>query len=213
MRILIFGAGILGALLFIVASILGGAQIEGYSLISQFISESYATGLPNTDYLRYMYIASGVLLALFGFTVSSAMPKSTGIKIGFFLFAIFYGFGTVVTGFFPCDIGCNPDPEVASLSQFIHNTVGFLTYTIVPFCLLGIGFLAKGLGSMVKFGKISILCGVLSFGFVVLLFGNPTGSFIGLFQRIIEGSILFWVIFTATTVKTNGLKITGHPTA
>lgn len=201
MKTLIFGAGILGTLLFVVASILGGAQIEGYSLVSQYISESYATGLPNTEYLRYMYIASGILLALFGFMAPSEMPKSKGIKIGFFLFAIFYGFGTVTTGLFPCDIGCNPDPDKASLSQFFHNTAGFLVYAIVPFCLMGIGLSTKRITDATDISKISIICGVLAFAFVVLLFGNPTGPFIGLFQRIIEGSILFWVIYTTLHIR------------
>ncbi|TMM58362.1 DUF998 domain-containing protein [Maribacter algarum] len=206
MRILIFGAGILGTLLFVVASILGGAQIEGYSLVSQFISESYASGLPNTEYLRYMYVTSGVLLALFGFLVPSKMPKAVGIKIGFFLFAIFYGFGTVTTGFFPCDIGCNPDPEKASLSQFIHNTAGFLTYAMVPFCLLGIGFSSRKIMDSTNFPRVSIICAILAFSFVVLLFGDPTGPFIGLFQRIIEGSVLFWVVYTAFYIQRTNNK-------
>jgi len=202
MRNLIFWSGILGAFLFVIASILGGAQIEGYSFVSQYISESYATGLPNTQYLHYMYIASGLLLALFGFLIPSVIQKSTGLKIGFFLFAFVYGLGTVTTGFFPCDMGCNPDPDTATLSQFIHNAVGFLVYAIVPFCLIGIGFSAKNLVDKAKFSKVSIICGIVSFGFVILLFGNPTGSYVGLFQRIIEGSILFWVIFTAFGLKT-----------
>lgn len=206
MKKLIFGAGILGPLLFVVASILGGAQIEGYSLISQYISESYASGLPNTEYLRYMYIASGILMALFGFMAPSSLPKSKGLKLGFFLFAIFYGLGTVATGFFPCDIGCNPDPEIAILSQFIHNTAGFLVYAIVPFCLIGIGFASKIKTGGANYAKVSIICGGLAIGFVVFLFGNPTGPYIGLFQRIIEGSILFWVIFTASKIKAKEAK-------
>jgi len=148
-----------------------------------------------------MYIAAGILMAVFGFMAPSAMPKSSGIKIGFFLFAIFYGFGTVITGFFPCDMGCDPDPENASLSQFIHNTAGFFTYAIVPFCLMGIGFSSRKMMGVTDFSKTSIFCGILAFSFVVLLFANPTGTFIGLFQRIIEGSILFWVIYTSFYIR------------
>ncbi|MFK7813440.1 MAG: DUF998 domain-containing protein [Maribacter sp.] len=194
-------AGILGALFFIIASILGGAQIEGYSLVSQYISESYANGLPDTQYLRYMYITSGVLLVIFGFTAASSLSQLKGIKIGFFLFAIFYGLGTITTGYFPCDMGCNPDPEVATLSQFIHNTAGFLVYAVVPFCLLGIGFSSKKIESATSFSKTSIICGSLALCFVVFLFGNPTGPYIGLFQRIIEVSILFWVIYVALYIE------------
>ena len=202
MKLFIFGAAVLGALLFVGASVLGAEQIEGYSMIAQYISESYAAGLPNTQYLRYLYIASGIFFALFAVMAPYEMPKSKGVKIGFFLFAIFYGLGTVTTGFFPCDIGCNPDPEIASLSQFIHNTVGFLVYATVPFCLIGIGFLSKKIIGPTKFSKTSLLCGAIAICFVVLLSGNPTGPFVGLFQRIIEGSILFWVVFTGYTIQT-----------
>lgn len=193
--------GVFGALLFIAASILGGLQIDGYSFISQYISESYAKGLPNTEYLRSMYIASGILLALFGFLAPSKMPKDKGIKIRFFLFAIFYGIGTISTGFFPCDLGCPSEGENMSLSQFIHNISGFLVYAVVPFCLLGIGLATKKKLENNNFSKVSIICGVLALGFVVLLFGNPTGSFIGLFQRVIESSILFWVMYTAFFIR------------
>ena len=201
MKIITFSSGIIGAALFIIASILGAAQIEGYSLVSQYISESYSSGLPNTSYLRYMYIGSGLLLAFFGFSTPSLFPKARGLKIGFLLFAIFYGFGTIVTGFFPCDLGCNPDPDKASLSQFIHNTMGFLTYIVVPFSLISIGLSTRRIMHLKKYANVSMLCGGLAFVFVVLLFGNPTGSFIGLIQRIIEGSILFWVMYTALYIR------------
>jgi len=201
MKNVTFLAGILGALLFISASILGGLQIEGYSFIRQFISESYATGIPNTTYLRYMYMSSGVLLALFGFLTPFVLTKIKLPKIGYFSFAIFYGFGTLITGFFPCDFGCPSDGDHLSISQFIHNTAGFLVYAVVPFCLIGIGFFAKKGNVGVQYAKITIICAVLAFAFVVLLFSNPNGPFIGLFQRFIEASILFWVIYTALYIR------------
>ncbi len=197
---IIFSSGLLGALLFIVASILGGLQIEGYDLISQYISESYATGLPNTTYLRKMYIVSGACLACFALLTASVKESSTGLKIGLVLFGIFYGFGTMVTGFFPCDIGCPSDSENATVSQFIHNAAGFLTYSVVPFCLLGIGVASRKLKGGFNISAYSLVCGAVALVFVVLLFGNPKGAMIGLFQRIIEGAILFWVIRTALIV-------------
>jgi len=189
-----FFCGLIGALLFAIASVIGGMQIDGYSFISQFISESYATGIPNTNYLRYMYIASGFLLSLFGLTAPFAFPNSKGIKIGFILFAIFYGLGTVTTGYFPCDYGCPGDSEI-SLAQFIHNTAGFLVYSIVPFCLIGLGISFRRFEQTKVLSKLSFVCGIVSLVFVVLLFGNPKGPLIGLFQRIIEASILIWTIY------------------
>lgn len=196
-RRIVFISGILGALLFITASVLGGLQIEGYSFISQYISESYATGLPNTDYLRYMYMVSGLLLAIFAFSTTSVLPAAKGAKIGFILFGIFYGLGTVTSGFFPCDLGCQPDPEDATLSQFIHNAAGFLVYSIVPFCLMGIGIASKKWRGIWNMYSYSLVCGIVSLIFVLLLFADPTGAMKGLYQRIIEGAILFWVIRTA----------------
>ncbi len=191
-RTIIF-CGMVGALLFIATAIYGGLQIEGYDFVTQFISESYATGIPDSEKLQYAYITSGILLALFAFLAPSALPKSRGITIGFILFAIFYGLGTVATGYFPCDYGCPADADV-TLSQFIHNTAGFLTYAVTPICLIGLGAAFRKFPKTKILSKISIVCGTSSLIFVLFLFGNLQGSFIGLFQRIIEMGILTWVV-------------------
>jgi len=204
MRKIVFLCGVVGALLFVIASIMGGLQIQGYSFISQYISESYATGIPNSDYLRYMFIASGFLLFLFGLFAHSTLPKSKGIKIVFILFGVSYGLGTVLTGYFPCDLGCRPDPINPSLSQFIHNTAGFLTYSTVPFFLIGLGISFKKLQATRRLGGVSLVCGILALVFVAFLFGNPTGPYIGLFQRIIEASILSWIIYCSFHIWRTG---------
>lgn len=197
---IILWSGVLGASLFVLASIWGGLQIEGYSFISQFISESYATGIPSSDYLRILFVASGILLAIFGFTTAAVIKNAKGLKISFLVFAIFYGLGTVSTGFFPCDFGCPADGDI-SLSQFIHNTSGFFAYAIVPFCLIGAGLTSKKHPDLYGLSKASLIFGVFSLVFVVFLFGDPTGPYIGLIQRIIESSILIWVVRTAFYIR------------
>jgi len=199
-------SGILGAIVFALASIIGGLNIEGYDVISQYISESYATGIPNAHYLQKAFMVSGVLLALFGFLGSSVFPRSNAIKIGFVLFGICYGLGTLTTGIFPCDIGCEPDSENPSLSQFIHNASGTLAYSIVPFCILGLGITFKKWRETKKLVSLSLICGTISFVFVILLFGDPVGPYRGLFQRIIEGGILFWIIGTSIFILRNGVN-------
>ncbi len=196
-RFLVFALGVLGALLFIVPSILGGLWIDGYSFVRQYISESYATGVPNAAYLRFMYIASGLLLFAFSLLAPNFFPKSKTCQMGFLVFGILYGLGNIVVSLFPCDEGCPTGIEDSSFAQIIHNASGFLTYLIVPFCVLAIGFSLRKMLKAQRLPIIATVCGVIAFAFVVLLFGNPTGQFIGLFQRIIEGSILFWVISTS----------------
>lgn len=202
-RKIVFYCGIVGAMIFAITSVIGGLQIEGYNFISQYISESYATGIPNVEYLQYLFIVSGILLAIFAFMAPSVLPKSKSVGISFSLFAIFYGLGTVMTGIFPCDLGCQPDPINPSVSQFIHNTFGFLAYAITPFSIIAIGLSSKKWQNSSNISAISIICGIMSFCFVLLLFQNATGAFIGLYQRIIECCILLWVIYSSLFIKNN----------
>jgi len=201
MKKLAMWSGILGAVLFVITSVLAGTAIEGYSHISQYISESYATGIPKAEQWQNLFKMSGVLLFFFGIISAWVFPKNIGAKIGFVLFAVFYGLGTLVTGIFPCDLGCLFDAENASLSQIIHNAAGGLTYTVVPFSLLLIGLTTRKNEQLSSFSKASIIGGVLCFVLVMLLFSNPDGDYIGLFQRIIELTILAWVVRTAIFIK------------
>jgi len=142
-----------------------------------------------------MYIVSGCLLLLFGFTAPQALSLSKVAKGGFYLFGIFYGLGTATVALFPCDFGCPTAIESSSLSQLIHNASASFTYMVVPVCLLIIGLSLRSRDGLIGVSKVSLICGALSLVFVVFLFGNTSSPFIGLFQRIIEGSILFWVVY------------------
>ena len=198
-----FWLGILGALLFIVPTIFGGFQFQNYSHISQFISESYAIGSPYGIYMRVLgYIPSGLLITLFTFSVLKFLPKSNLLRIGLISFGVFYGIGGIIVGVFPCDIGCNKEFLNPSISQLIHNLSGALTYLIVPFSLILIGLSARKWSNGKSIFYISLSCGIIAFVFSFLLSNDPTGSYIGLFQRLIESSILFWLISFSFYIKT-----------
>lgn len=198
-----FWLGILGTIFFIVPSILGGFQFENYSHISQFISESYASGTPYGIYLRvFGFIPSGVLIALFALAALRLLPKSILLKLGLISFGLFYGLATIIVSIFPCDIGCNKAFINPSLSQIIHNFFGALTYIIVPFSLILIGISARKWKDGTSIMYISFICAAIAFAGTALLTNNPTGAFIGLFQRITESAILFWVISFAFYIKT-----------
>jgi hypothetical protein len=199
-----FWLGILGALFFIIPSVLGGLQFENYSHISQFISESYAFGTPYGVYMRFFgFIPSGILIALFSLSCWKLLSKSGLLKLGLFGFGLFYGIGTVIVGVFPCDEGCNKDLLNPSVSQLIHNLFGGLTYLIVPTCLILIGLSSRKWSKTTSFSTLSITCGTIALIFSALLLGDPDGNYIGLFQRITEGSILFWLINFAFYIKNN----------
>ncbi|MCX7547735.1 DUF998 domain-containing protein [Xanthomarina sp. F1114] len=197
-----FGFGILGVLFFIIASILGGFQFDNYSHIQQYISETYAINAPYGIYLRvFGFIPSGIFIILFSFSALKLLPENKLLKLGLVGFAFLYGLGNILVSIFPCDIGCNKELINPSVSQIIHTISGGITYTLVPFCLILIGWAARTWTDGKNIMLLSFICGIISFIFSLLISGNPTGYYIGLFQRIIEGSVLIWITTFAFYIK------------
>ena len=197
---LIFFIGLLGVLLFIGTTLLGGFLIEDYNSLEQFISESYAIDTEHGLLLRILgFIPSGMLLTVFCFLAPKYLQTSKQTKFGFYGVGLFYGIATIVVSIFPCDSGCNRELIAPSISQLVHNFIGALTYTLVPIFILLVGF---GLKSAHKTLSIqSFVLGGLSIFFVFILMGNSNSHFIGLYQRIIESIFLLWFILCAFRIK------------
>ena len=199
---LVFWTGILGVTFFGVASFLGGFQFDNYNPISQYISETMAVDTPHGKLLRFFgYIPSGILLTIFSFTGHKKFPKSNVTKIGFCGLGIFYGIATIIVGLFPCDKGCNKELIDPSVSQVIHNLTGLLTYIFVPISIILIGV---GLRQSKKYdglSKFAIICGLICILFIGLLLSDPFTNYAGLFQRIIEGTFIIWIIACSIFIK------------
>ena len=199
---LTFLIGIVGASLFIISSVLGGLLIDNYSIISQYISESYAIDTEYGMVLRtFGFIPSGIFIAIFCFTGVRFFAPTKLLNIGFYGIGLFYGLATVVVGMFPCDSGCNKDFIDPSTSQLIHNFMGLLTYLFVPILIILIGLELKKIEKNTVFYLQSIVLGVISFLFVSVLFLNSNSKYIGLYQRIIELVFILWVVFCAIAIK------------
>ncbi len=197
-----FQYGILGATLFIVTTLLAGFQFENYSHTSQLISESYAIDSPYGIYLRmFGFIPSGIFIFLFSIHAKRIFSSSKKVKLGLSLFGIFYGLATVLVSIFPCDAGCNKELIDPSTSQFIHNTTGLLTYLIVPFSIILIGTALKNVNKYISLSRLSMFLGILSFFLVIIFFSEMSSPFIGLIQRVTEGTILLWMILFAIETK------------
>ncbi|MDX1365399.1 MAG: DUF998 domain-containing protein [Arenibacter latericius] len=198
-RIRIFWFGLSGVLLFVLATIMGGIFMEDYSHTRQLISESYAHGTTYGPLLRWAgFIPSGISIAIFSFLAPLVLPKSKLVSLGFWVVGVFYGIGTIIVSLFPCDIGCNPQFIDPSASQIIHTIVGAFTYIVVPSGLILIGF-----GSKSTMRIVSLVCGILAYGFVGLLINDATGPYIGLFQRVVEACTLGWLIYMSYYIKRN----------
>lgn len=199
-----FWTGIPGVSLFIATTIIGGFLHPDYNHVSQFISELYATDAPNADKLRYIgYIPSGFLFMLFAFFAIKETPKSLTAASGFIGLGLGYGLGTVICGFFTCDAGCNPNFINPTLSQIIHNLIGFLTYLVVPISLFLIAIASRKWKNGVAFSNVGLVLSFISFCFVGVLNADLTSPYKGLIQRIIEASILLWIAICAFYISKN----------
>jgi len=204
---LIFYLGILGVFLFVITTVIAASLIADYSHMSQLISESYAIDTQYGLQLRLLgYIPSGVLLTLFCFLAFPYFNGSSFVKWAFIAVGFFYGIATVVVAIFPCDSGCNKELINPSVAQLIHNASGALTYTLVPVAILLIGFGLKE-KSDAKFAAQSKLLGILSISFVFTLMNNQDSDLVGLYQRMVELSLLLWFILCALTIRNKG----AHP--
>ena len=199
-----FLTGISGVLLFALTSIIAGITHPNYNPVAQFISELYAVDAPNANFIRYyLYIPSGILLLLFALFAIKKTPKSILATFGFLGIGFGYGLGTVICAVFNCDAGCNPDFISPSLSQIIHNFMGFLTYLTVPFSILLVAIASQKWKNATFFSNVSFLLAALSFGFFIVLNTDLQSPYKGLIQRVIEGSILLWIILCALYVSKN----------
>lgn len=197
-----FWIGIIGVCLFVLTAIVGGLLIQGYNPVSQLISESYAIDTQYGEYLRAIgFIPSGILIALFCFKAASYFRDFKLSRVSILGIGLFYGLGTVIVAIFPCDSGCNTDLMDPSISQLIHNLMGFLTYLFVPVCILLTGVGTNKSERFKKFSKQSILLGFLSFAFVGLLIGAGDSDYLGLIQRVIEGTFVLWVFSCAFALR------------
>jgi hypothetical protein len=205
-RKLVLWSGILGVLFFAATTVIGGYFYPNYSHVQRFISELYAVDAPNANLLRYFgYVPSGVLFLLFSITAIKSIPKSTLLTIGFIGIGFGYGFGTIICSLFNCDAGCNPKLINPTVSQIIHNAMGLLTYAIVPFAIMCIAIASRQWKNSHTFSQISFVVFLISFSFVVLLNMSLDSAYKGLIQRIIEGTILFWIVYTSIYVSKNTL--------
>ena len=200
----VFWFGLLGVMFFISATILGGLQFSNYSHISQMISESYAFGTPDGIQLRYLgFIPSGIFITAFAFLAIKNLPKSKITQIGFLGIGVFYGIATIMVSVFPCDKGCDNELVDPSISQLIHNLAGLLTYTIVPISLIIIGVSVRKWANSKTISSLGIVCGLMAVVFVAIFFSDLQSKFAGLYQRIIEGSILTFIIACSFYFKTS----------
>lgn len=194
-RTLAFWSALLGAGLLVTMIVIGGAAWPGYSHLSQYISELGATGAPHGRLVSLGgFLPIGVLLMAFA-VLAALIPPRGVLKtlgcLGLFLFAL----GYLGAAFFPCDFGCRP--ATPSPSQMLHMAFGLVGYLFAPLTLAALAIASRkwpGAKALLPLGLVcAAVAGVAFFAMV-----DPLA---GLFQRVLEGSVLLWIVAFAITLR------------
>lgn len=171
-------------------TVIGGANFPNYNHASQFISELGANSAPHGRLISLAgFLPAGVLIIAFAFFAWRSLPRSGVTTFGMFGLVLF-ALGYLVAAFFPCEGDCRSTEP--TLPQAIHNLFGLAGYLFAPLSLFALGWHAR------RWPRARHLCvlGFIGSGLALLglLFLSPDFKYVGIAQRILEGSVLTWII-------------------
>jgi hypothetical membrane protein len=185
--------GMLGSLAVVLLTLIGGANFPNYSHASQFISELGADGAPNARLINFGgFLPAGIFIIAFAFFAWRSLPRSGATTFGMFGLALF-ALGYLVAVVFPCEPGCRPANP--TLAQGIHNLFGLAGYLFAPLSLVLLGWQARRWREATHLSVLGFVGGALAL--LGLLFLSPDFKYVGIAQRILEGSVLLWVMACA----------------
>ncbi|MBP9145935.1 MAG: DUF998 domain-containing protein [Thermoanaerobaculia bacterium] len=182
--------GLLGAFVALLFPVLGAAGTPGYRHASQYISELGAFGAPQAQLVNWAgFLPAGILMTLFAWFAWRALPASPAATLGLAGLALF-ALGYVAVAFFPCEPGCLP--AESSLSQTLHNLLGLAGYITAPPALFALGWAARSWPGARYLATLGFVGGGLALAGLLGL--SPDFAYVGLSQRLLEGSVLGWVV-------------------
>ncbi len=191
--------GILSSLLYVAMNIIGAMQFEGYSSLSQTVSELSAIGAPTRPLWVALGFVYGVLVIAFGLGVwVSAGGKRSLRAVGGLLVA--QGIlGLAAWPFAPMHQREVLAAGGGTLTDTMHIILAMVTVLIM---LLAIGFGATAFGKRFRIYSIGTIVMLLVFGTLTGLDGprisaNLPTPWVGIWERINIAGFLLWVVVLA----------------
>lgn len=186
--------GIIGVAFYTLHVVLGGFLWQGYSHMSQAISELTGEGAPNAQMLRTLTTVYGILMIIFSATVIinfKAMKVKKLAMTGAVLLIIMETVSLIGYGLFPMN-------EAQSVSSF-QNIMHIVVTAVVVLCTICSGYFV-GIGLRKTEGMKSIGTFILVCSIVITVFGAITPAamangwpFSGLTERINIFTLQIWL--------------------
>lgn len=188
--------GVIGPVLFWVLVVVAGVVYDGYSHVSQKISELGGEGAEYAIIQNLNFAILGVLILGFSWALARTIgPSYLGpALVGYF------GLVLLAHTWVPCDLGCKGETTIGLL----HNITGLSAFiaTIVGMLLLARRWREDPTWqSYVRFtrGVVSVAFGGLVW--FVITQAADFQSLAGIAQRTFAGAILLWIAVTAWKLR------------
>lgn len=184
--------GVLGPIVFVALVIVGGAITDGYSHVTQKISELGATGAQHALLQNLNFALLGISVVGFAWALGRTLgrPLSGPALIGFFGVVVF------VHSFLSCDAGCNGE----TTAGLLHNVTGLMGFVAA---IAGMIVLARRWAndpdwrSLVTFTRSAVAVAIAGLASFVATQALDIQTFAGVAQRTFAGALLLWITVTS----------------
>ena len=192
LRQVLLACGVLSSLLYLAMNVFVPMQYEGYSWVSQTVSELSAVGAPTRPLWVSLAILYSLLLAAFGGGVWKSAGRSRRLRvIGALVIA------QAVIGFAWPPMQMRGEPF--AMTDALHIAFAFVT---LAFMLAGMGLGAAALGARFRLYTLASIAIFLAFGVLTgleapgIATNSPT-PWIGVWERINIAAYMSWVMVLA----------------
>ena len=188
LRTVLLACGVLSSLLYLAMNVFVPMHYEGYSSVSQTVSELSAVGAPTRPLWIVLGTAYGVLLAAFGWGVWASAGHSRRLRvIGALVIA------QAVIGFAWPPMQMRGEPF--AMTDALHIAFAFVT---LAFMLAGMGLGAAALGPWFRRYTLATIAIFLVFGVLTglespAIAANEPTPMIGVWERINIAAYMSWL--------------------
>lgn len=185
--------GVLAPPLFAAVVVYVATRYQGYSHVSQAISELGGEGASDPLMQNVNFFVLGVLVLGFSWAL---FRSRVGTARGAALVAGFGLFSAIGNALFPCDLGCGGTTTIGLL----HNVLGVSGFVLA---IAGMLVLARRWSSdarwrrHARFSRLAAVVAMVGLAVFIVMRATDSESYDGVAQRVFVTALLAWVFVTA----------------